>query len=289
MKIERYAGSPIIRPDMDGRMGSNVNGPSMIPVPSWVPQPLGRYYLYFAHHKGSYIRLAYADAIEGPWATHEPGVLALEDSFAHDHIASPDVHVDDERRSIRMYYHGAQAGAGQRTRVALSSDGIGFEALPEILGAPYFRVFEWDGYHYALGMPGVFYRSLDGLTDFERGPALFSKDMRHSAVMLDGATLSVFYTNVGECPERILVSTIDLSTDWTQWKASEPLVVLEPETEYEGVDLPLEPSVRGAIFERVRQARDPGVFREDGKTYILYSVAGEYGIALGELQDETGS
>ena len=65
--------------------------------------------------------------------------------------------------------------------------------------------------------------------------------------------------------------------------------MLEPETEYEGVDLPLEPSVRGAIFERVRQARDPGVFREDGKTYILYSVAGEYGIALGELQDETGS
>ena len=37
-----------------------------------------RYYLYFAHHKGSYIRLAYGDAVAGPWTVYEPGVLSLE-------------------------------------------------------------------------------------------------------------------------------------------------------------------------------------------------------------------
>ena len=34
----------------------------------------------------------------------------------------------------------------------------------------------------------------------------------------------------------------------------------------------------------VRQLRDPFVFREDGKTYLFYAVAGETGIAMAELQ-----
>ena len=63
---ERLFGGPIIRPHMDGRMGGNINGPSLIRVPDWIERPLGAYYLYFAHHKGEYIRLAYADRLEGP-------------------------------------------------------------------------------------------------------------------------------------------------------------------------------------------------------------------------------
>ena len=35
MKIRRFPDNPIIRPDMDGRMGTNVNGPSLIRVPDW--------------------------------------------------------------------------------------------------------------------------------------------------------------------------------------------------------------------------------------------------------------
>lgn len=52
----------------------------MIRVPNWLEDPLGQYYLYFADHKGGYIRLAFADAIEGPWTVHEPGSLRLSDS-----------------------------------------------------------------------------------------------------------------------------------------------------------------------------------------------------------------
>src|SRR4051794_3814947 len=148
MQVRRFPENPIIRPHMDARMGDNINGPSLIRVPDWVEQPLGRYYLYFAHHDGRYIRLAYADELPGPWRTHEPGVLPLAASHFAGHIASPDVQVDHEQRQIRLYSHGAEAPSGsghggpQYSRVALSSDGLDFEARPEILGKPYLRVFQ---------------------------------------------------------------------------------------------------------------------------------------------------
>ena len=68
----RIMEEPIIHPGMDARIGTNINGPSVIRVPDWLAKPLGRYYLYFAHHKGTFIRLAYADNLKGPWQIH-PG------------------------------------------------------------------------------------------------------------------------------------------------------------------------------------------------------------------------
>lgn len=284
MKLIRFKENPIIKPDMDGRMGSNINGPSLIRIPPWIENPLGQYYLYFADHRGKYIRLAYSDKLEGPWKTYEPGVLELADSFCVGHIASPDVHVDEVNHKIKMYYHGGLSDGRQSTRVAVSEDGIHFTAHDEILGAPYFRVFQWKGWHYALAMPGILYRSRDGLTNFEKGPTLFGQNMRHSAVEIENDTLSVFYTQVGDNPERILLSVIQLTPDWTNWQASEPVTVLTPEMPYEGADLPLEPSVRGLAVRRVRQLRDPAIFKENGKTYLLYSVAGESGIAIAEIR-----
>ena len=202
------------------------------------------------------------------------------------HIASPDIHVDNENQLIRMYYHGPiPQGEGmiQITRVATSKNGIQFTCNPEILGSSYFRVFKYDGYYYALGMPGIFYRSKDGLTGFEKGPTLFTEHMRHSAVKLDDDCLSVFFSYVHDCPERILLSKIELKDNWMRWSESEPVTVLEPVMDYEGVDLPLEPSVRGWAPEQVRQLRDPGIFIDDSQMFLLYSVAGESGIAIAEV------
>jgi hypothetical protein len=287
MKITRFETNPVIQPGLDRSIGENINGPSLIRVPDWIEKPLGRYYLYFAHHDGAYIRLAYSNALEGPWHVHRGGVLPLRESLFAGHVASPDVHVDSERCEIRLYYHGSDTATGgggeQFTRVALSQDGLAFSARAEKLGRPYFRVFAWDGYHYALAMPGVFYRSRDGLTAFEEGPRLFTQNMRHSAVALDGHTLSVFFTDVGDCPERILLSTIDLTADWRSWHPGAPRVVLEPELEYEGAHLPRAPSVRGLAPEPVCELRDPAIFRENGRTYLLYSVAGERGIAIARI------
>ena len=287
MHLTRLADQAIIHPHMDDRMGANINGPSLIRVPDWVPQPLGRYYLYFAHHDGHYIRLAYSDHLLGPWQMYSPGVLPLREALFAGHVASPDVHVDHAQRQIRLYYHGSETPSGgggvQTTRVALSTDGLHFTARAAHLGRPYFRVFPWHGYHYVLAMPGGFYHSRDGLSAFEEGPTLFTRDMRHTALTLDGHNLSVFYTNAGDCPERILWSMIDLRSDWLDWQASAPIVLLEPERSYEGGDLPRVPSLRGLVHEPVCQLRDPAIFREAGRTYLLYAVAGESGIALAEI------
>lgn len=180
--------------------------------------------------------------------------------------------MDAERRQIRMYYHGAESQGIQITRVAVSDDGISFTPSREPLGAPYYRVFRWGRFYYALGMPGILYRSSDGLSNFKPGPTLFTPDMRHSGLKLDGDTLSVFYTNAHDAPENLLLSTIQLGADWMTWTASEPVVALEPEMEYEGADLPVEPSKRGPINERARQLRDPGVFRDDGRPFLPNTV-----------------
>lgn len=281
-------------------MGGNIQGPSLIKVPEWVENPLGQYYLYFADHRGEYIRMAYADSVTGPWTVHTPGTLTLEDSFfpttcppcslapgqsaaLYAHIASPDVHVREDLQQIVMYLHGRGEGR-QFTRHAVSSDGIHFEGREEDLGRPYFRVIKHDNAWFAMAMPGYLYRSHDGLTDFEEGPQLFSDDMRHSALMIRNNQLYVFYTQAGHAPERIFLSTIAMNGDWKQWRASEPVEILRPEMEWEGAGLPVEPSRRGHIDERVNQLRDPAIYQEDGKTFLLYSFAGESGLAIAELQ-----
>ena len=301
-RIERFSSNPIIHPEMlPGADGENIAGPSLIRAPEWLTDPLGQYYLYFAHHEGRYIRLAYSDSLEGPWSIYEPGTLHLEqtscndvpaDRVAYKHVASPDVHVDNEAQEIRMYFHcfmfiggdpEASSNYPQMTLVARSKDGLEFGAEPEVLGRSYFRVFRRNSDYFALGMPGIFYRSRNGLTDFVEGPTLFTPNMRHSAVKVDGDTLLVLYTNAGANPERILLSQIELTSDWMSWQESEPVVVIEPELEWEGGLLPLRPSERGAVLEPVRQLRDPALYEEDGRSYLLYSVAGESGLAISEI------
>jgi len=314
--VTRLIDRPIITPELDPSIGPNIQGPSLIRVPDWVAGRLGRYYLYFADHKGRYIRLAYADNLLGPWRVHAPGSLRLAGSFlltdppdgppaelariratpqpanlSHDlfteattpHIASPDVHVDESNRRVVMYYHGLNGLAQQVTRVATSADGMHFEARPEILGATYFRTFVRGEYTYAMAMPGQFYRSKDPLSGFQAGPRLFNANMRHAALLQRGDTLYVFWTQVGTAPEVIQLSTIDLMGDWTKWSETSPVEVLRPARPWEGADAPLVPSVRSTAYGHVNQLRDPAIFEEDGRTYLLYAVAGESGIAIAEV------
>lgn len=292
-KVVRFKENPILHPGLkglEGALGKNINGPSLIRVPSWVEKPLGKYYLYFAHHGGAYIRLAYADRLEGPWTVHAPGVLHIADAPGRGHIASPDVHVDEASKEILLYFHQppakGSAAKEQQTYLATSKDGLRFAARPEELGHAYMRVFTYKGKVYGFGMSGtadgVFMRSADGRAPFEDGPHCLPK-VRHGALWLEGDTLFLLYTIVGEAPERILLSTVDLSKDWRDWAPSPGEIVLEPETDYEGAREPLLPSRNGAVAGPVRQLRDPGIFHEEGRRYLLYAVAGEQGIAIAEL------
>src|SRR5262245_36697016 len=71
--VTRLPQNALITVHSSPSLGDNVNGPTVVRVPAGVPRPLGRYYLYFAHHMGGFIRLAYADSIAGPWKIYDPG------------------------------------------------------------------------------------------------------------------------------------------------------------------------------------------------------------------------
>jgi hypothetical protein len=107
--------------------------------------------------------------------------------------------------------------------------------------------------------------------------------MRHAGLLRRGDRLYVFWSQVGDTPERILLSTIDLRPHWLDWQASEPIEVLRPEHAWEGSNAPLAASIRGAIKIPVNQLRDPAVFTEDDRVFLLYTVAGESGIAIAEV------
>ena len=316
--VKRVGDSPIIFPELDSSIGTNIQGPSAIRVPDWVENPLGNYYLYFADHKGSYIRLAYANQVEGPWRIHKPGALRIENSFflttpplvseekskqirdyakrtkikfAHDivkevtapHIASPDVLVDEQKKRIVMFFHGLEDVGIQVTRAAVSRDGINFTTKAEKLGRTYWRSFKWRKNFYALAMPGQFYRSESLLSGYKEGPLLFNPDMRHNAVMLRGDQLFIFWTQVGEIPESVKLSTINLSENWEDWLQIDQGVILKPEREYEGADEPLIPSIRSTAYGKVNQLRDPAILQDGENTWLFYAVAGESGIGLAKV------
>lgn len=277
---------------------SNINGPSLVRVPEWVKNPLGRYYLYFAHHRGAYIRLAYADSVEGPYTVYRPGALHRDMTVfrRRDHIASPDVHIDTENQRFFMYFHG-NYGGGQASCWATSTDGVNYiasDTLDKRNGA-YFRVFWWQGHPYATYHGWISRAETPEWTApfIARETPLFPRKSdddntgfpRHTANHLVGDTLRVYYSLYGDSPERIRKSEVKLTADWNDWSPSEPTEVIAPEHDFEGADLPIRPSTGGLDRERVHELRDPAIYCEDGKTWLLYSVAGEQGIAIVALDD----
>ncbi len=61
------------------------------------------------------------------------------------------------------------------------------------------------------------------------------------------------------------------------------LRVFRPERSWEGADPPVSRRCETAAYGHVNQLRDPTVFEEDGRIYLLYAVAGESGIAIAEV------
>ena len=303
--FRRLDTNPIITPNMpglEGEIGLNINGPSLIKVPDWVNNPLGKYYLYFGHHNDKYIRLAYSDKIGGPYSIYKKGSLHVGDTSIEGHIASPDVHINHVEKEIWMYFHGSVKGAGiysdqsQTSFLAISGNGVNFRAQigqyrqRHILAPFYLRVFKHKDYYYGIAKNGnrngILVRSKNGKTQFERGNELID-GMRHCAVLLrkmpeENDVLWVFYSCVNLKPERILFSEIVLNGDWMDWKPTEPITVLFPEKKWEGSELRAKVSKYGATGP-TRALRDPAIYVEDDKVFLLYSIKGEQGIGIAEF------
>jgi hypothetical protein len=305
----------LISPESHESLGDNINGPSLMKVPDWIQNPLGKYYLYFANHQGRYIRLAYSNQVMGPYHIHVPGVLPITQSgfpsqplkldeitnesilgyiekynaeimlpFFPPHVASPDVHIHEDTKEIWMYYHGQIKNGDQLTKVAKSKDGLSFTPEPDYLGQNYFRVFLHKDYYYALSHAGgVINRSQDGV-HFEAGPAIGDPNMRHTAIRrVSDHQIKVYWSRSGDEPEHILVSDINVSGDWTTWKLANTLSMRRPEFEWEGADLNIGPSRSGFAMTELHELRDPGIYVESDHCYLLYSVKGESGIGICEI------
>lgn len=321
VRVTRFSTNPLVTVKSSATLGGNVNGPTVIRVPSWVERPLGRYYMYFANHRDVFIRLAYADAVTGPWTIYEPGVWHVKDSALYrpqpdsarfggfnTHFASPEIFIDTTNRRIVLWAHGwytngehwptepkaaqqwaNEKGYGQFTQSAVSSDGVRFTGQPAITKESYLRVFQRDGALYGMSRLGVLIRAPNPAASFEVGPNAFrdtiygSNRVRHVALVPRGNRLHVFFTAIGDAPERMLMSTIDMTKPWGEWKVGALVDVMQPETAYECGSLPPTPSAVGDIFEPARQIRDPHVLEDEGKTYLFYVLCGEQGVAGAEI------
>ncbi len=175
-----------------------ITGPSVIRVPDWIPDsekthPTAKYYMYFAAHGSNMISLAWAKSITGEWhlfnrgdasncawgkngnytgaATPgtgvldlmigEPDVMWFDDNFGvDDHIASPDVVLDDENERIILYFHGPMHKIiglkGTGNFVATSKWGLNFNLQEEggeknqgprnvLVAGQYVKTFEVEG------------------------------------------------------------------------------------------------------------------------------------------------
>lgn len=300
--------APLLSVDEFPELGGNINGPSLVAAPDWLENAPAKYLLFFAHHEGQSIRLACSDALTGPWRLHKPDPLTLAQSrFAtrrpseselcdearafiaddadgdYPHIASPDVWVDHRHQEIRLYYHGRLQDGRQRTRVAVSHNGVRFEARDDILSESYLRVFKRGNWFYGISMPARLCRSSDGLTPFEYGPRLTQESIRHHAWLEWQGRAYLLWTRVGDQPESILLSRVETGGDWRHWRLAETRLLHQAQRPWEGSELPALASRYGAVHQPANQLRDPAVFVENGKVYLLYSVMGERGIGIGEL------
>ena len=172
--------------------GKNINGPCVIALPDWLPlekrvNPTAKYYLYFAHHNGSYIRMAWAKEIIGPWQLYnadstisEPnrGVISLygdgktkkillaNSIEISSHIASPIVQIDNENKRFKLFFHGptkltSEDKTDQRNFLAYSDDGIQFQKniSPVMLAGSYLYPFNYKGKYYGFSNGGLFHEA----------------------------------------------------------------------------------------------------------------------------------
>jgi len=296
----------------------DINFPSIVRTPSWFSKRLGEYYMYFSDHHGLYIYMAYSNSPKGPWVVLAPPVLTLAQVYAvnnntydaanvssHAEVASPDAYVDNANRRIILYVHRRVPSDNFAIveAVAFSTDGLHFTPRAGSIGQSYMRHFTWhgDNYVYLVDRYGNLLRSLDGYTNIQAGnqaignafanQSLINGDgytglVRHVGVSVVGNILYIFGTRVGDAPESILWTSMDLRCTLGNFNSCQTdgpaKFAFGPVYDYEGANYPNVPSKKGSATG-VNQIRDPFVFADAGKCYIFYAIAGESGFAAAYL------
>ena len=304
----------------------NINGPSMLRIPDWVPimervDPGAKYYIYFAGHTDSYIKLAWSENIEGPYKIYNPGegVFHLSNylrperlNISH-HVASPDVIIDSVNQRFIMYFHAGiltwekDSINAQKTVVAISKSGLDFNSgLQDVIICPsYARIFNHNGDIYALCKEGIYKapdpeRPWDQAEKFNRmnqhswhkvsDPFLWiPKQERHFALLKENDFMHIMYSRIASSPEHIEYSLLDLRNNSRFWKPTAPKDVLYPEYEWEGISYAIKESEQGPE-NKAQELRDPYLFMDvDSTLYLLYTGAGEKSLGIAKIEGLLGN
>ena len=158
---------------------------------------------------------------------------------------------------------------------------------PAITQAPYIRVVQHDGYYYGVSRLGRLSRSKDPLASFELGPNPFRDGpyagrIRHVALVLRGNRLHVFFTAIGDTPERVMLSTI------ARGRLEHVARVGAGGRDSTRARLRVHQSSQPAVGERGHRDTGPpdsrSVCLRGGRPhYLFYSICGEQGIAAAEI------
>jgi hypothetical protein len=167
------------------------------------------------------------------------------------------------------------------------------------------HTFWWEGQEYGIGWGGSLMKMPIDSSPLELRKLHFHRSLcppsaqdphranvRHVALRLRGRFLQIFYSCIGDTPERILQAVVKLKGDWTSWQAENVRDLLRPEHDWEGLGL----------AQRVENGREPGALGRSGpacglrdpflfvdkqeRLLMIYALQGEQGLGIAQLLED---
>ena len=307
----------------------NFQGPSALELPEWTPRStleavarngsrVPPVLLYFASHDGLKIRVAAGEPM-GPFSPVGVVLRGAEAGFT-DHMASPHVVAVSATRRFFLLVHGGGGICGHCSRLAASTDGLHFTVQPGWIEGVYLRMFHYGGSWMLAGWEGAYrgrqgggvalrriragHQELEPRFDGDLAPGPFlaapggaalTEIGRHFSVIRHGpATLGVYYTRIGDKPERVRRFEVDLRTINDGWSADAIIdgtasaEVIAPQELYEGSSAPLRASRTSRAAPGEHALRDPYPFAPAGsdQLFLFYTGGGEDNICVAQLRTD---
>ncbi|KAI2491538.1 hypothetical protein MHU86_23015 [Fragilaria crotonensis] len=277
----------IVQPDTNLKC-PNMNGPTIIRQGSI-------YHLFVSGHTGgTTIRRFEASSLEGPWHEAILKLPSLDKCAAGLH--SPDVVLFHGKYYMYAHLHSCQDVKGKQATIVLTSTDLAHWELPRktaYAAKEYFytRVFLHNNIFYAIAKSQenpvgsmVLLSSDSPLGPFQYVKT-FVEGVRNVSLHQKGDRLFVFYSLIGDLPERILLGVIHLNAV-AEWRLRPGPIILEPLH-----DGDLVPSEAGpAPCAAVPQLRDPFFVPDSNegeselRGILFFTVRGELAIGAARLQ-----
>jgi hypothetical protein len=205
----------------------NINGPVVMRQGSV-------FNLFASSHIGASLRHFKATSLEGPW--QEAGTEIPSFAKCAGGLHSPDVLLFNGTYYMFAHGHECRDAVHKQPTIVLTSKDLDHWEFPtkEYAAKEYFyaKVFAHNNAFYAIAKSQedgvgsmVLLRSESPLAPFKY-VRRFAKGVRHVSIHRKGDILFVFFSLIGDLPERILLGTIDL--DEEEWRLLPGPVVLVP-------------------------------------------------------------